>query len=132
MYLGEGLLLEGKTYPMTGIFPLLFSLEKRPQAHGYSSVEVVGGNPFFAKGTVLKGHEFHYSRPVNAGELKEFTFAFRMKRGRGLHEGMDGICYKNVLATYTHIHAYGASEWAGGVLRRALEFREKRRTMREA
>jgi cobyrinic acid a,c-diamide synthase len=124
MYLGEGLLLEGKKYPMTGIFPLLFSLEQKPQAHGYSVVQVVDRNPFFSQGTILRGHEFHYSKPVNAGEeLRAFTFAFRMKRGRGLYENMDGICYKNTLATYTHIHAYGASEWIEGMLNRAADFK---------
>lgn len=127
MYLGEGLMLEGKTYPMTGIFPLLFSLERKPQAHGYSTVEVVGRNPFFSEGTILRGHEFHYSRPLNADEnLKAFSFAFRMKRGRGLYEKKDGICYKNVLATYTHLHAYGAVEWVEGMLRQAGEFRKSR------
>ncbi len=127
MYLGEGLLMEGKTYPMAGIFPLLFSLEKKPQAHGYSTAEVVERNPFYAEGTILKGHEFHYSKPVTpTEELKEFSFAFKMTRGRGLYEKMDGICYKNVLATYTHIHAYGVTEWAEGVVRQAREFRNKK------
>jgi cobyrinic acid a,c-diamide synthase len=124
MYLGEGLLLEGKKYPMTGIFPLLFSLEEKPQAHGYSMVQVADRNPFFSERTILRGHEFHYSKPVNTGEeLKAFTFAFRMKRGRGLYENMDGICYKNTLATYTHIHAYGAPEWVEGMLKRAADFK---------
>ncbi len=133
MYLGAGILLEGREYPMTGIFPLLFSLEEKPQAHGYSTLEVVDGNPFFPKGTILRGHEFHYSRPLDSDEnLKAFSFAFRMKRGRGLYERMDGICYKNVLATYTHVHAYGATEWVEGMLKRAGEFREKRCMIRGA
>ncbi len=38
----------------------------------------------------------------------------------------DGICYKNVLATYTHLHAYGASEWVEGMLMRAGEFGKHR------
>jgi cobyrinic acid a,c-diamide synthase len=127
MYLGEGLLLEGRTYPMAGIFPLVFSLEKKPQAHGYSIAEVVGGNPFYPVGTILKGHEFHYSRPVNALDLPEgdggIAFAFRMKRGQGIQGKMDGICRGNVLATYTHLHALGAEEWVEGMVRLAQDYR---------
>lgn len=123
MYLGESLLLDGKTYPMTGVFPLVFSLEKKPQAHGYSVVEVVGSNPFYPEGAVLKGHEFHYSRPLNAGDSGEFSYAFRMRRGQGISGKMDGICFRNVLATYTHLHAYGAPEWVEGMLRQAETFR---------
>ena len=127
MYLGEGLLLEDRTYPMAGIFPLVFSLERKPQAHGYSVAEVVKKNPFYPEGTILKGHEFHYSKPHNVfEETNGFSYAFRMKRGQGIHGKMDGICYKNVLATYTHLHAFGAREWVEGLLRKAAEFRGKK------
>jgi len=127
MYLGEGLLLEDRTYPMAGIFPLLFSLEKKPQAHGYSIAEVVEKNPFYPAGTILRGHEFHYSKPFHAkGEKGEFTYTFKMKRGQGIQEKMDGICRNNVLATYTHVHAFGTKEWAAGLIMCAVEFREKK------
>ena len=127
MYLGEGLLLEGRTYPMAGIFPLVFSLEKKPQAHGYSVVEVVKNNPFYPQGTILRGHEFHYSKPhTMIEEMNSFSYAFRVDRGQGIHGKMDGICYKNVLATYTHLHAFGAREWVVGIVKQATEFRERK------
>lgn len=124
MYLGEGLVLGGKTFPMAGVFPLRFSLEERPQAHGYSIVEVVRPNPFFPEGTVLRGHEFHYSRPMDtAGDAGEYLFTFRMQRGIGIRDRMDGICTRNVLATYTHLHALGAPAWVEGMLRQARAYR---------
>lgn len=127
MYLGDGLLLKDRTYPMAGIFPLVFSLERKPQAHGYSVAEVVKKNPFYPEGTILKGHEFHYSKPCNVlEETNGFSYAFRMKRGQGIYEKMDGICYKNVLATYTHLHAFGAREWVEGLVKKAAEFRGKK------
>lgn len=123
MYLGESLLLKGMEYPMAGIFPISFSLENRPQAHGYSIAEVVNENPFFPEGLTLRGHEFHYSKPVIGREAGNFHYAFNMKRGKGLHENMDGLCYKNVLATYTHLHALGAKEWAEGIIKQALKYK---------
>ncbi|MBI4689685.1 MAG: hydrogenobyrinic acid a,c-diamide synthase (glutamine-hydrolyzing) [Nitrospirae bacterium] len=130
MYLGESLILEGKTYPMAGIFPIRFSLEQRPQAHGYSIVEVNRANPYYAKGRVIKGHEFHYSRVLNPESAALFSkrgiyFSFRMKRGEGIINKLDGLCYKNVLATYTHIHALGTPEWAEGLIKKAVEYRGK-------
>ncbi|MBI4683690.1 MAG: cobyrinate a,c-diamide synthase [Nitrospirae bacterium] len=131
MYLGDALVLEGKTYPMAGIFPVKFVLEKRPQAHGYSIVEAQKDNPYYAEGDVIRGHEFHYSRVMNpdvASELskKDIYFAFQMKRGEGIINKMDGLCYKNVLATYTHIHALGTPEWTEGMIRRALRYKKNR------
>jgi cobyrinic acid a,c-diamide synthase len=126
MYLGSALRIDDRTYPMAGIFPVVFGLEKKPQAHGYTVVEIRRSNPFYARGIVLKGHEFHYSRVIDYRHKTGVTFAFDMKRGQGLIEGRDGICYKNVLATYTHLHAYGAPQWADGLLQRAGRYKEER------
>ena len=126
MYLGRSLMLEKKRYAMVGVFPITFSLERKPQAHGYTVVEVLRQNPFYRRGTVLKGHEFHYSKVVDCGKREGMTFSFVMKRGQGIRANMDGVCYKNVLATYTHLHAYGAPEWADGLVKRAAAYKEER------
>ncbi|MDP2168668.1 MAG: cobyrinate a,c-diamide synthase [Thermodesulfovibrionales bacterium] len=123
MYLGESLTVRGRTYPMAGVLPVSFSLEEKPQAHGYTIVEVRRANPFYNKGTVLRGHEFHYSRVSAAGKRRGVFMAFNMKRGTGIRDKADGLCYKNVFATYTHLHALGAPEWADGMLRAAEGFR---------
>ena len=127
MYLGKALLLGNKTYPMSDIFPLTFSLEKKPQAHGYTVVEVSAENPFYTQGAVLKGHEFHYSRVAGLNMKDGTHFSFLMKRGQGIIDKMDGLCYKNVLATYTHLHALGSPEWADGLVRQAYSYKKKGR-----
>jgi len=38
----------------------------------------------------------------------------------------DGVCYKNVLATYTHIHALGTTSWADALVRNAMAFKNNR------
>jgi cobyrinic acid a,c-diamide synthase len=109
---------------MVSVFPADFVLEQRPQAHGYTVAEVTADNPFFEKGTVLKGHEFHYSRIVNAGELPAGALA--MRRGSGVNGKADGILYRNVFAAYTHLHALGSPEWARGMVRAAREHRGRK------
>jgi len=122
MYLGESLTLEGRDFPMVGIFPLGFAMERRPQGHGYTVLEVNQENPFFPVGTVLKGHEFHYSRPLGLREGR-VSFAYKVKRGWGFDGEKDGLTYKNVLATYSHIHALGCDEWADGLFKKARTWR---------
>jgi cobyrinic acid a,c-diamide synthase len=126
MYLGKSLVLDKKTYPMAGVFPITFCLEKKPQAHGYTIVEINRTNPFYPKGTILKGHEFHYSRVVKIEKKAGMRLSFRMKRGQGLNDKMDGLCYKNTLATYTHLHSLGSPEWSAGLLKQAVLYRKKK------
>ena len=124
MYLGESLKFDGKSYEMVGALPMEFFLEKRPQGHGYTVLEVDRENPYYPVGQVLKGHEFHYSRPVVA-KGESLISAFAVKRGYGVDGVRDGICRKNLLATYTHIHAAGNPKWADGIIRAASAFMKK-------
>jgi cobyrinic acid a,c-diamide synthase len=128
MYLGRSLVLEGKTFPMVGALPITFGLQKKPLAHGYTIVEVDKANPYFAQESVLKGHEFHYSRVLEIKE-KDTYMAFNVKRGKGIVDNKDGMCYKNVLAAYTHLHAIGTPEWADGLVGCAREYKENKRSI---
>jgi len=124
MYLGRSLLLNGKTYPMVNLFPMTFDFHKKPQGHGYTILEVETDNPFYPVGMRIKGHEFHYSKAIDfTGDIRQF--AFTVQRGVGLLDHRDGICFKNVLATYTHIHALGTTTWAGALIEKARIFRNK-------
>ena len=122
MYLGEALVLDGRTYPMAGVLPVVFGFSKRPQGHGYTAITVDGENPYFELGTRLKGHEFHYSR-VLEWRGAEKDLAFCMQRGSGFVGGRDGVCYKKVLATYTHLHALGTPQWAVVLVRNAAVYK---------
>lgn len=110
-------------YPLAGIFPVRFGLEKKPQAHGYTILQVEGENPFYPKGLEIRGHEFRYSK-VLAWQGAASGLAFAMQRGVGFSAGRDGLVYRNTLALYTHVHAAGTPQWARCLVDRAREFRE--------
>ncbi len=114
MYLGESLMMEGKTYSMVGALPLVFTLHNKPQGHGYTILDVDQPNQYYPVGEALKGHEFHYSRPVLTGE-KGVRFIFKVRRGSGIVGFRDGILKKNLLATYTHVHGAGYPVWAESI-----------------
>ena len=122
MYLGEKLVLEGETYPMVGLLPVVFGFSKRPQGHGYTICQVEGKNPYFPVGSCVRGHEFHYSKVLSwKGDDKDLIFS--MSRGQGIYRLRDGICYRNTLATYIHIHALGTPGWAAALVRASEAWR---------
>jgi cobyrinic acid a,c-diamide synthase len=125
MYLAESLLVDGKTYPMVGALPLRCVMEKKPQGHGYTVLEVTGQNPYYPVGKTLRGHEFHYSRPL-LDESETIHSVFRVHRGRGLDGERDGLVRKNLLATYTHLHAGGNTLWGKSLFREALEAKSRK------
>jgi cobyrinic acid a,c-diamide synthase len=122
MYLGEHIQTGSQKFPMAGIFPYDFVMGKKPQGHGYTILEVARDNPYFARGTVLKGHEFHYSQVVPE-PAPEAAMAFKVSRGDGIGGQREGLLYQNVLGTYTHLHALSCPQWAPAMVRLAREYR---------
>jgi cobyrinic acid a,c-diamide synthase len=122
VYLGEKLVYDSNEYPMVGVLPLVFGFQKKPQGHGYVSIETVRDNPFFELGQELRGHEFHYTR-VESYSAEDTTFAFNVHRGFGFDGEHDGVCRYNVLASYTHVHALGTESWAPAVVEAAKEYK---------
>lgn len=126
MYLGRSIqTVQGESYPMAGLLPYDFLMGKSPQGHGYTVLEVAKDNPFFPRGARLKGHEFHYSR-LHPEPGPGANLVFHLTRGAGICDHRDGFVYKNVLATYTHLHALGAPEWAPALVRQAREHQRRR------
>lgn len=130
MYLGEKLVLNEKSYPMTGVLPIVFGFSQKPQGHGYTIAVIQEDNPYFNIGTEIRGHEFHYSKVLEwSGNDKDMVFG--MKRGAGCiknnGQNRDGIRYKNVLASYTHIHALGTPSWAEAMVRNAIAYKKQKK-----
>ncbi len=126
MYLARRIIWGERVAEMAGVLPCDVEMTARPQGHGYIEAVVDAANPFFAVGTVLRGHEFHNSRLINLVRgawcvENGATTAYRLTRGNGIGGGRDGLVYRNVLASYTHLHAAGAPGWAAGLVRCARE-----------
>jgi len=148
MYLSQRIRWGEKSAEMVGALSCEIEMTGKPQGHGYVVAQVEKENPFFAPGTILRGHEFHNSRLLevrctlfngsdssedqsrlsdqNSKGRRNVLTAYRLSRGNGIGESRDGILYRNVLASYTHLHCGGAPNWAAGFVRRALEYRETR------
>ncbi|MCX8110998.1 MAG: hydrogenobyrinic acid a,c-diamide synthase (glutamine-hydrolyzing) [Syntrophorhabdaceae bacterium] len=120
MYLSKGIKTNKGFFEMSGVIPSSVEIKTRPQGHGYMEVEVIGENPFFKKGTKIRGHEFHYSRLSDNGHL---YCILKVKRGHGIDGYLDGILYKNMFASYMHIHASCVPGWAERFIQMAIKYK---------
>jgi len=119
MFLARQLEWQGKAYPMSGVLPADVVVHDRPQGHGYQEVKVDDENPFLGKGTLIRGHEFHYSQVIS---LDNLSTAFKVLRGSGIGSKRDGIVINNTLASYLHIHSAATPEWSRGMVNAAVKY----------
>jgi cobyrinic acid a,c-diamide synthase len=125
MYLCRSISWEKRSYEMVGVIPSEINLSKRPEGHGYVVAKVINENPFLPVGLTIRGHEFHHSTLLPIDDLQ---FAYRIQRGKGIADKKDGIVFKNLFASYVHLHALGTPEWAKSFV--ALASKGKRATRR--
>ena len=111
MYLCQSICWKNQSYEMVGVIPSEINLSERPEGHGYVVARVIGENPLFPVGLTIRGHEFHHS---NLLPIDDLQFAYQIERGKGITDKKDGIVYKNLFASYVHLHALGTPEWAEG------------------
>ena len=86
MYLTQGIIDHDEAFhAMAGIFPVQARMQQRRASLGYRELKLKEAGLFGSAGTVLRGHEFHYSTVTDNGTA-------------------EGYCYKNVLGGYMHLH----------------------------
>jgi cobyrinic acid a,c-diamide synthase len=87
--------------PLCGIFPAWARLLDQRKALGYREVCFSRDTPLGLRGTIARGHEFHYSE-LEMPAFIERSYRLSRKCGAGLPP--EGFRYKNVLASYMHLH----------------------------
>lgn len=98
MYLTRSIVdFDGRSHTMAGVFPVQARMQKRRVSLGYREIKLKDVCFFGPAGTVLRGHEFHYS---NIDEMpSEITKLYAVN-----NDTEEGYQYKNVLGGYMHLH----------------------------
>jgi cobyrinic acid a,c-diamide synthase len=122
MYLAEELNYNG-SYRMVGVLPVKISMSKRPIGHGYFEGIVDRPNPFFSVGSLIRGHEFHYS--FISETLGDLETCVKVNLGTGIGQNRDGIVKGNTFACYFHIHSIGNPDWARNFVEICLKNKNK-------
>lgn len=132
MVLASALERDGQRWPMSGIFPVETRFCPKPQGLGYVRADVVLPNPYFPQGSVLRGHEFHYSLCHEpAAVCGRLDHALRLRKGTGMGRdaeghGRDGLVSGRVWAAYCHIFAPAVPGWAPRFVDLARCYRQER------
>ncbi|PLX78216.1 MAG: cobyrinate a,c-diamide synthase, partial [Desulfuromonas sp.] len=91
--------VEGKH--LVGHFPATARMLKRRKALGYREVTLQGDCLLGPAGTVMRGHEFHYS----AMEMsEEVTRLYRVAARNGRETFSEGYAKGSIVASYIHLH----------------------------
>lgn len=112
MYLARSLSWQERRCEMVGAIPADVVMHERPQGRGYVRLEETDASPWPKVPGCSAGiaaHEFHYSALENLDPA--IRFAYRVTRGTGIDGTHDGIVYKNLLASYTHLRDVGDNHW---------------------
>ncbi len=124
IYLCRSASRDGKSWPLAGVLPFDISYRQRPAGCGYMSLSSRTGSAWFDEGSLVRAHEFHYSSPTAADA--GIRYQFDVLRGCGVTGGEDGVLYRNLFASYAHLHASGNPEWAGRFVALASAFSDAR------
>lgn len=105
IYLGKSLtMLDGQTFSMAGVLPLEFEMTSRLVQFGYVEVEVIEDCLHGEKGMTVRGHSFHHSSIRKGSSMPT---SYRVRYSLSGQSELEGFCYKNVLASYIHLHFRG-------------------------
>lgn len=106
MYLMESLAdAEGRVWPMCGVVPARAVMRPRRAALGYREARTLSLGPLGPAGTVLRGHEFHYSA-LESGSKSTVGgggHAWTLKASDG-SEAPEGWAMGNIVGGYFHAH----------------------------
>jgi cobyrinic acid a,c-diamide synthase len=113
MYLSRRLLYQNNWFDMVGSIAADTTMHERPCGRGYVKLEEnTQLSPWPGVGkpsATLCAHEFHYS---SIDDLPaDSQFAYRVLRGSGINQQYDGLVYKNLLASYTHLRNTPSTPW---------------------
>lgn len=103
MYLSDGITtLDGEIHPMTGCFHLRTKMSPRLTALGYREITLRAQTPLGLPGTVIRGHEFHYSTLDTVSD--SLPSVYQITDRAGVEKPAGGFCTRQTLGSYIHLH----------------------------
>lgn len=122
MYLSEAITdFDGNRWAMTGCLPLETEMQAKRCALGYREITLKEGSLLGPSGTRVRGHEFHYSKPVGEPSLRKI-YRVTPRTDRTLPD--EGYVNGNTLGSYVHLH-FGSSAGVGeAFVARCNEYKE--------
>ncbi len=126
IYLTQGVAVSSDAgdslHEFVGLFPVTTTMLKQRKALGYREIKLRASSILGKKGTVARGHEFHYSQidemPAGVERL------YQVSKGQS-DLGTEGYRYKNCVASYIHLHFGSNPGMATAFVNSCIKFTEK-------
>ena len=113
IYLSRKLKWRDETFDMVGAIAGDTTMHDKSCGRGYVKLEENSGVFPWGLGndptTLVHAHEFHYSSIDGLAEGTQF--AYTVRRGSGINQKSDGLIYKNLMASYSHLRNTRATPW---------------------
>ena len=117
---------DGTVHDMAGLLPVDIALEAGLCRTGYRELRVQTDTIVAPAGTILRGHEFHFSRPLSGSEAP--TAAYSVHDAEGEPLGCEGWATATLLASFVHLHFGQAPQPARRFVAAARAASRQRRT----
>lgn len=112
MYLTQSITdFDGIRHEMVGIVPASCQMNGKLRTVGYVEAEALDDNVICKKGTLIRGHEFHFSSSV-PDDKDTFPHSFLFRKTRTGEEYKAGYAKDSILASYLHMHLAGNPQLA--------------------
>jgi cobyrinic acid a,c-diamide synthase len=126
MYLTSGIWMmedgEWKMCEMAGIFPFETQMKDRLSKLGYREIHLNEDCILGEKGSVIRGHEFHYSEVINSASA--LIYSLKDSYGKNLPD--EGYRVHNTLGSYVHVH-FGSNK---DIVRNFIDFSTNSKLMK--
>lgn len=125
MYLMRDIIsLDQGRFSMADIFPVRAAMKDRFRALGYREVCTSADSLLGPAGTLVRGHEFHYSAIEGEIDPETMPTIYSLRDRKGPRHVPEGFVSGNTLGSYVHLH-FGGSQVAQSFVNRAAGKQER-------
>lgn len=115
--------VEGTVFPMAEALSGKALMEEKLQALDSTLMESINDSLLSKRGNIIHGHEYHFSRIVDAP--KDARFAFKMVIGKGIDGQHEGLMEHNTLALLGHLNFAFNNKIAENLIKSCEQYRHK-------
>jgi cobyrinic acid a,c-diamide synthase len=110
IYLGNSIHDGTRKHTLCGILDLDFRMLESRKILGYAEIRLTEDTVIGKRGEAARGHEFHYSEIIQKkGDTSGLQKVYAIRSRNGGPSRREGYAYRNVLASYVHLH-FGSNE----------------------
>ncbi|MBI5417577.1 cobyrinate a,c-diamide synthase [Candidatus Poribacteria bacterium] len=123
MYLTKELIdFTKKKFSMVGVFNASVNMANSKRALGYVEVKTLKNNILSSVGDENRAHVFHWSYLDAVPAKTEYSYAL-VRNDEPV--SFDGLIYKNVLASYVHIHFASNIKFAENFIESCMKYKKR-------